>query len=185
LNYPPAALAALAQRLQGNAKLTCTITPSGQASQCAITSTSNPVFGIPALTFALNATYLPALANGTPTTSPMSFTIGFTLSPQQADPTRPLRDAWHSASVPYYPYAATLHNDSGIIRVTCTIDTLGIARNCTADGKDPDLRTVAQAFIENSRYYPAMKNGQLIETTSTTSINFSTDNTPRNDGFNQ
>jgi len=154
LIYPPAELE---QRQNGTAHIRCTVSAAGFPTECETTA-SQPDFALAAENLAYSSKFLPAYENGKAVQSAWEYTYTFHTS---ADLTHPLLDKMHSAP-PHYPEAADVAAIGAHITVTCQIDQIGIAHDCTASDGPAILQRASLAYYGLARYYPALKNGQPV-----------------------
>lgn len=152
--YPPAELEL---HRAGEAHVHCTISATGVATECQ-SSASQPDFGLAAEQMAYNSTFLPAYKNGVPTQSTWDNTYHFK---DTSDVTQPRIDRAHT-SPPHYPEAANAAGLGAHLTVTCQIDEIGVAHDCTVSDGPAILQRAALAYFSFARYYPALQNGKPV-----------------------
>ena len=175
LIYPPAELE---QRKSGTAHIRCTISAMGFPTECE-TSASQPDFALAAEHLAYSSKFLPAYEHGSPVQSTWEYAYTFHAHP---DLTSPLLDKLHSAS-PHYPEAADVAALGAHIAVTCQIDPIGVAHDCTASDGPAILKQASLAYFGLARYYPALKDGQPISAQYHGSINWDSSHPVDQKGF--
>ncbi|WP_228124140.1 energy transducer TonB [Gluconobacter vitians] len=155
LIYPPAELE---QRRNGTAHIRCTISPAGFPTECQTTA-SQPDFALAAENLAYTSNFLPAYEGSDPVQSTWEKTYTFHAF---SDLTKPLLDKTHLMRLPHYPEAADVAGIGGHISVTCQIDQIGVAHDCTASDGPAILQRASLAYFGLARYYPALKDGQPV-----------------------
>ena len=176
LVFPPAEAVA---RQDGSAHLACNISEAGTATNCNVTKSSAPDFGLAALQMVMTSHFLPAYDNGKPVASTWEETINFHLF--HAPSTMPLLDHSHTIK-PRYPLEALRNDTQGSFHVTCTVSIAGAARDCVASDGPDTLRQATLAYFTLARYLPALQNGEPVEAQFHGTLNWSTGK-EENNGF--
>ncbi|MBF0861476.1 hypothetical protein HKD22_04990 [Gluconobacter kanchanaburiensis] len=164
LIYPPAELE---RHQNGTAHIRCTISDAGFATDCQTTA-SQPDFALAAENLVYSSTFLPAYENGVAIQGAWEYTYTFHTSPDLAKPTF---DKAHSRA-PYFPEAADVTGLGGKITVTCKIDPIGVAHECSASKGPTLLQKATLAYFSLARYYPAFRDGNPVESTYEGSVNW-------------
>lgn len=154
LIYPPAELE---QHRNGTAHIRCTISPTGFPTECQ-TSASQRDFALATENLVYSSNFLPAYENNKAVQSTWEKTYTFHATP---DLTSPMFDKTHSRP-PHYPEAAAVAGIGGRITVTCQIDPIGVAHDCTASNGPAILQHASLIYFSLERYYPALRNGQPV-----------------------
>ncbi|MBR0559038.1 energy transducer TonB [Neokomagataea anthophila] len=154
--YPPSEL--LLHR-NGTADITCHLLENGLADSCQIDQATSPAFGQSSLYAAVNSIMLPNFEDNHPV--PTIRHQHYVFQKHWPAATSPVIDTSHPYR-PSYPPAAEEAHLSGTVKVSCTIDPIGIAHDCEATGGPEILRQTALGYFTTARYIPALQDGNPI-----------------------
>lgn len=174
--FPPAEL--LLHR-NGTADITCHLTNHGIAESCQIDQATSPEFGQAALYAALNSIMLPDFKDNQPV--PTLHHQHYDFQRHWPSEASPILDTSHTRR-PFYPPGALSANLGGSIKVTCTIDPIGIAHDCQATGSPEILRQTAIGYFTTARYIPAFEHGAAISHSYSSTLTWQA-NTDEDDPF--